>query len=117
MVLDGCRGRNYVPTVHGYDDHVFVTTQSPFLGRAGHVHLLELDLIVAHDYLVTVHGPINPDVDQVHAQVETDGVLRRIRAGRFHPTSPAELAYAIASAGRAAWCATWLRSCPGSSSR
>jgi Mg2+ and Co2+ transporter CorA len=98
MVLEGCRQRNYVPTVHGYDDHVFVTTQSPFLGTAGHVHLLELDQIIAHHYLVTVHGPINPDVDPVHAQVETDGVLARIDGGRFRPRSPAELSYAVTSA-------------------
>jgi Mg2+ and Co2+ transporter CorA len=98
MVLEGCRRRNFVPTVHGYDDHVFVTTQSPFLGAAGHVHLLELDQIIAHHYLVTVHGPINPEVDPVRAQLETDGVLARIEGGRFHPRSPAELSYAITSA-------------------
>ena len=98
MVLEACRQRNYVPTVHGYDDHVFVTTQSPFLGAAGHVHLLELDQIIAHHYLVTVHGPINPDVEQSRAQVETDGVLARIEGGRFRPTTPAELSYAITSA-------------------
>ena len=98
MVLEACRQRNYVPTVHGYVDHVFVTTQSPFLGAAGHVHLLELDQIIAHHYLVTVHGPINPDVEQSRAQVETDGVLARIEGGRFRPTTPAELSYAITSA-------------------
>jgi len=98
MVIEGCRQRNYVPTVHGYDDHVFVTTQSPFLGRAGHVHLLELDQIIAHQYLVTVHGPINPDLELEHALVESNGVLARIDAGRFHPATPAELSYAITSA-------------------
>ena len=98
MVIEGCRQRNYVPTVHGYDDHVFVTTQSPFLGAVGHVHLLELDQIIAHHYLVTVHGPINPDVEQARAQVETDGVLARIEAGRFRPGTPVELSYAITSA-------------------
>ena len=98
MVVDGCRQRNYVPTVHGYDDHVFVTTQSPFQGTAGHVHLLELDQIIGQQYLVTVHGPINPDLDIAHALVETGGVLARIDGGRFHPTSPAELSYAITSA-------------------
>ena len=40
LVIEGCRQRNYVPTVHGYDDYVFITTPSPYLGRAGHVHLL-----------------------------------------------------------------------------
>src|SRR5215210_7712191 len=92
------RGRNYVPTVHGYADHVFVTTQSPFLGRAGHVHLLELDQIIGRRYLVTVHGPINPDLDVSVALVETGGVLARLESGRFHPTTPAELAYAVTSA-------------------
>ncbi len=98
LVVEGCRQRNYVPTVHGYGDHVFVTTQSPFLGAAGHVHLLELDQIIGHHFLVTVHGPINPGLDPAHAQVETDGVLARIEGGRFHPATPAELSYAITSA-------------------
>ena len=52
-----------MPTVHAYEDHVFITTQAPYLGRAGHVHLLELDQIIGHHYLVTVHGPINPELD------------------------------------------------------
>ena len=98
LVLEACRRRNYVPVVHGYADHVFVTTQSPFRGAAGHVHLLELDQVVAHDFLVTVHGPINPEVDPRQALVETEGVLDRIAGGRFRPRSPAELSYAITSA-------------------
>ena len=98
LVIEGCQQRNYIPTVHGYEDHVFVTTQSPFLGFAGHVHLLELDQIIGHHFLVTVHGPINPDVEQAHAQVETDGVLARIEGGRFRPANPTELSYAITSA-------------------
>jgi Mg2+ and Co2+ transporter CorA len=98
LVIAACRQRNYVPTVHGYADHVFVTTQSPFLGRAGHVHLLELDQIIGRRYLVTVHGPINPDVETGQALVETAGVLARIEQGRFRPRSPAELSYAITSA-------------------
>lgn len=98
LVVAGCRQRNYVPTVHGYADHVFVTTQSPYLGDAGHVHLLELDQIIGGHYLVTVHGPINPDVEPARALVETAGVMARIEEGRFRPRSPAELSYAITSA-------------------
>ena len=45
-VLEACQARNHVPTVHAYVDHLFITTQSPLLGGAGHVHLLELDQIV-----------------------------------------------------------------------
>jgi Mg2+ and Co2+ transporter CorA len=98
LVIEACRRRNYVPIVHGYGDHVFLTTQSPYLGGAGHVHLLELDQIVGHDYLVTVHGPINPEVPLERALVETSGVLARVEGGRFAPGSPAELSYAITSA-------------------
>jgi Mg2+ and Co2+ transporter CorA len=98
LVIEACRRRNYVPIVHGYGDHVFMTTQSPYLGSAGHVHLLELDQIVGQDYLVTVHGPINPEVPLERALLETSGVLRRVEGGRFTPGSPAELSYAITSA-------------------
>ncbi len=98
LVLDACRQRNYIPTVHSYDDHAFITTQSPMLGVGGHVHLLELDQIIGHHYLVTVHGPLNPELDPVHGQVETDSALRRMTEGRFRPTSPAQLSYAITSA-------------------
>ena len=98
MVLEGCKTRNYVPTVHGYEDNVFITSQSPYLGRAGHVHLLELDQIIGHHFLVTVHGPINPDLDISVALVETNAVLGRLEGGRFHPKTPAELSYAVTSA-------------------
>jgi magnesium transporter len=98
LVIEACRQRNYVPIVHGYGDHVFMTTQSPYLGAAGHVHLLELDQIVGQDYLVTVHGPINPEVPLERALQETSGVLGRVEGGRFAPRSPAELSYAITSA-------------------
>jgi magnesium transporter len=97
MVLEGCRQRNYVPTVHGYADHAFVTTQSPLLGHAGHVHLLELDQIIGRHYLVTVHGPVNPALDIAEALVETEAVLARMQGGRFHPKTPVELAYAVTS--------------------
>lgn len=98
LVVEGCRQRNYVPMVHGYEDQVFITTQSPYLGHAGHVHLLELDQIISHQFLVTVHGPINPDLDVTVALVETGGVLARLEGGRYHPKSPAELSYAVTSA-------------------
>jgi len=97
MVREACRQRNYVPTIHMYEDHGFITTQSPLLGHAGHVHLLELDQIIGHQFLVTVHGPLNPDVDPDQALVETQAALRRIEGGRFRPKSPAELSYAITS--------------------
>lgn len=98
LVIDACRQRNHVPTVHSYADHYFVTMHAPLLGQAGHVHLLEVDQIIGHRFLVTVHGPLSPAVDPAAALAETDGVLRRIRTGRFRPTSPAEVSYAVSSA-------------------
>ncbi len=97
-MVEACRRRNHVPTVHGYADHYFVTVHAPLLGGAGHVHLLELDQIVGDGFLVTVHGPLNPVVDPAEALVETDGVLQRIAGGRFAPATPADLSYAVTSA-------------------
>jgi Mg2+ and Co2+ transporter CorA len=98
LVIDACRHRNHVPTVHSYSDHYFVTVHSPLLGKAGHVHLLELDQIIGDRFVVTVHGPLNPVVDPAEALVETTGVLNRIESGRFRPATPAELSYAVTSA-------------------
>jgi Mg2+ and Co2+ transporter CorA len=67
------------------------------LGGAGHVHLLELDQIIGHHFLVTVHGPVIPAVEIAEALVETQGVLDRMQGGRFRPTTPVELSYAITS--------------------
>ena len=61
------------------------------------MHLLELDQIVGRDYLVTVHGPLNPVVDPAQAMVETDAALRRVESGRFRPTTPYDLSFAITS--------------------
>jgi magnesium transporter len=98
MVLKACRERNHVPTIHGYADHVFVVLHSPLAGDAGHVHMLELDLVIGPRLLVTVHGPINPILPIASALMETQGVLKRIEGERFRPRSPGELAYAVVSA-------------------
>jgi magnesium transporter len=98
MVIEACRTRNHVPTLHGYRDHHFVVVHAPLTGNAGHVHLLELDQIIGERFLVTVHGPLNPVVDPAEALTETRSVLHRIEEGRFAPDSPAELSYAVTSA-------------------
>ncbi|MGH3507206.1 MAG: magnesium transporter CorA family protein [Nocardioidaceae bacterium] len=97
MELDACRRRNHVPTVHGYPTHLFVVLHSPEAGERGHVHLLELDQLVGERVLVTVHGPINPEVPIERALADTDAVRRRLEAGRLRPTSAAELSHAIVS--------------------
>ena len=97
-LVDSCKRRNYVPVVHTYPGQVFVTVHAPLLGSHGHVHLLELDLIIGEHVLVTVHGPINPELDNAVALVETEAVRSRLDAGRLVPEGPADVAYAVTSA-------------------
>src|ERR1700710_132012 len=54
--------RNPVPKVHVYPGHVFIVLHGPERGAHGHVHYLELDQFVGPDWVVTVHGPLNPAV-------------------------------------------------------
>jgi Mg2+ and Co2+ transporter CorA len=54
--------------------------------------------MIGRNYLVTVHGPINPAVDRDVALRETRAVHARIVAGRFRPTSAFDLSHAIVSA-------------------
>ena len=98
LVVKACWERNFVPSLHGYEDHTFVIVHTPLAGEGGHVHMLELDQLVGGRYLVTVHGPRNPAVSLLDATEETRTVRERIEAGRFHPHSPSELSYAIGSA-------------------
>ncbi|WP_214322635.1 magnesium transporter CorA family protein [Nonomuraea sediminis] len=98
MAIKDCVGRNRVPKVHAYLDHVFIVLHAPERGQRGHVHFVELDQFVGKHYLVTVHGPVNPAVKQECTLRETDAVLARIQAGRLKPTTPWELSYAIVSA-------------------
>jgi magnesium transporter len=98
LVIEACRVRNHVPTVHSYSDHHFVVVHAPLSGEASHVHLLELDQVIGERFLVTVHGPLNPIVNPAEALAETASVLNRIQTGRFSPRSPAELSYAVTSA-------------------
>jgi magnesium/cobalt transport protein CorA len=98
MAIQNCVDRNRVPKVHAYPDHVFVVLHAPQRGMRGHVHYIELDQFIGRNYVVTVHGPINPAVDPEIALRETRAVLARIEAGRLRPASPFELSYAIVSA-------------------
>jgi len=97
LVVRACRQRNFVPTLHGYDEHLFLVLHAPLAGEGGHVHSLELDQLVGSRYLVTVHGPRNPVVSEAEATADTDQVRERIARGRFHPATPDDLSYAIGS--------------------
>jgi Mg2+ and Co2+ transporter CorA len=98
MAIQDCEYRNHVPKVHVYPDYVFVALHSPELGKGGHVHHLELDQFVGPGYLVTVHGPLDPEVIPELAFRETGAVFKRVQAGRLRPSSSFELSHAIVSA-------------------
>jgi magnesium transporter len=97
MAIAAARERNHIPRVHVYPDHVFIVIHAPEIGERGHVHYLELDQFIGRDFLVTVHGPLNPVVPLETALQETRQVIGRIEAGRLHPSSPFGLTYAIVS--------------------
>jgi magnesium transporter len=98
LAIQDCENRNHVPKVHVYPDHVFLALHSPELGKGGHVHHLELDQFVGPGYLVTVHGPLDPEVIPELAFRETGAVLKRVKAGRFRPSASYELSHAVVSA-------------------
>jgi magnesium transporter len=98
LAIQDCENRNHVPKVHVYTDHVFVALHSPELGKGGQVHHLELDQFVGPGYLVTVHGPLDPEVFPELAFRETNAVRKRIEAGRFRPKLAYELSHGIVSA-------------------
>ena len=97
IALQDCRDRNHIPRVHVYPDHVFIVGHAPEIGSGGHVHYLELDQFIGENYLVTVHGPLNPKVSLDAALRETRSIAERLEKGRLKPTSPFGLTYAIIS--------------------
>jgi magnesium transporter len=97
MAIAKSKDRNHIPRVHVYPHHVFIVVHAPEIGARGHMHYLELDQFVGEDFLVTVHGPLNPKVSLESALRETAAVAARLESGRLHPTSPFGLTYAIVS--------------------
>jgi Mg2+ and Co2+ transporter CorA len=98
IAISESQNRNHIPRVHVYPHHVFLVLHAPELGSGGHVHYLELDQFVGEDFLVTVHGPLNPKVPLESGLRETNAVAARLESGRLHPSSPFSLSYAIVSA-------------------
>src|SRR3954453_2677236 len=97
LAVRDCMQRNRVPRVRIYPHQQLLILHGPERGPSGHVHYLELDQIIGENYVVTVHGPINPVVPLETALRETEAVRRRIAGGRLKPDSPHELSYAITS--------------------
>ena len=98
LAIKDSKERNHIPRVHLYPDRLFIVVHAPEIGRGGHVHYLELDQFIGQNFLVTIHGPLNPVVPIETALRETRQVADRIHSGRLKPTSPFGLTYAIVSA-------------------
>jgi magnesium transporter len=97
IAIQSCRERNHIPRVHVYPNHLFIVIHAPEIGSSGHVHYLELDQFIGENFLVTVHGPLNPKVPLEAALRETQAVAQRMEGGRLQPTSSFGLTYAIVS--------------------
>ena len=96
IAVRDCVERNHVSKIHVYDDHVFTVLHAPEVGVAGgHVHYVELDQFLGRNYLVTVHGPLNPAVNPEVAFLDTRAVLQRLESGHLQVHSPFELSSAI----------------------
>jgi magnesium transporter len=93
--MHDCAVRNPVPKVHVYADSVFLVLHSPERGARGHVHYIELDQFIGPNWLLTVHGPINPVVPLESAYVETGAIARRLEGGRLQPARACELSAAL----------------------
>jgi len=92
-----CVERNHVSKVHVYNDHVFTVLHAPHVGKRGHVHYVELDQFIGHNFLVTVHGPLNPVVNPEVAFVDTSAVLQKLEQGLIRVESPFQLSHWIVS--------------------
>ena len=95
IALHDCVTRNHVSKIQSYDDHVFTVLHAPQIGANGHVHYIELDQFLGANYLVTIHGPLNPKVDPAVAYLDTGAVMDRMTSGKFRPRTAFELASAI----------------------
>jgi magnesium transporter len=93
-----CRRRIHLATFHGYRDHWFLVVHRPLLGLIGHVHLLQIEFFIGTDYLVTLHGPYNPEVDVSAIGRDTAAARDRLDTGRFLPATPSVLAHGILGA-------------------
>ena len=94
-VLHDCAHRNSVPKVRPYPGETFVVLHAPEPGKGGHVHYVELDQHIGPNWLLTVHGPMNPAVPLDAAYVETSAVARRLDRGTLRPTRTCDLSAAL----------------------
>ena len=93
IAVRDCVERNHVSKVHIYPDYVFSVLHAPRIGKRGHVHYVELDQFVGRNYLVTVHGPLNPAVAPEVRPLDTNTMVRRLERKQLRMGSPFELSH------------------------
>jgi magnesium transporter len=93
--LRDCVRRTPMPKFDTYPDQTFVVLHAPEPGLGGHVHYVELSQFVGPNWLLTVHGPMNPAVPLDAAYVETSTVARRLDRGRLRPVQGHDLSAAL----------------------
>lgn len=89
--VEDLRGKSLIPRVRPFDDRLLLVLHS----LDEHGHLLQIDLLIAEDRLLTVHRRINETVDLDVAMRETARVQSDLEGGVFTPGSPIEIAVAI----------------------
>jgi Mg2+ and Co2+ transporter CorA len=90
-----CTVRNLVPKVHTHLDQTLLVLHAPEPGEGGHVHYIELDQVIAPNWLLTTHGPMDPVVPLDAAYVESRSVARKVDSGRLRPSRAWELSGAL----------------------
>lgn len=98
MAVRDCTEPRHMPKIHAYTDHIFLVLHNPEVKGSGEVHRFELNQFIGRHFLVTVHENSDRAVPLEKALRETQLVYTRIQTGRFTPSSPAELSYAVVSA-------------------
>ena len=80
-----CTERNPVPKVHVYPGHVSWCCTAPSGARAATCTTSSSTSSSAPNWLVTVHGPMNPAVDPGRGHVETAASPAGWTSGRLRP--------------------------------
>jgi magnesium transporter len=91
-----CAVSSPVPRLNVHDHHAVLSLHAPVRGEGGHVHHVEVDQVIGRNWLLTVHGSMDPTVDLDEAYVETRAITRRLLSGKLRPVAAHELSSALA---------------------
>ena len=90
-LIGECSARTLIPKVFLHDGKLLLVLHS--LDREG--HLLQLDIVVGEDFLVTIHGPLTEGLPVELALREKRAILERVEQGRLIAERPIDLVVAL----------------------